>query len=178
MRKGADALRADGFAGEVKVLTSCPSCLQGLSRFDDDAGTKADYIVVEIAKRMLGAELDGRLRRARPTTAASSACWSELARVDCRSRITGRRSPSGTLRGDARATVPASTFARLGRPGELAAVQHAWRREDVLRRSAWRIDAVSHGSADARCGDTARRRRSAARAVAMSPDVGEGASSS
>jgi Fe-S oxidoreductase len=54
MRKGADAARADGFAGPVKVLTSCPSCLQGLSRFADDAGTDADYIVVEIAKRVLG----------------------------------------------------------------------------------------------------------------------------
>jgi FAD/FMN-containing dehydrogenase/Fe-S oxidoreductase len=54
MRKGAAALRADGFEGPVKVLTSCPSCLQGLSRFDDDAGTQADYIVVEIARRVLG----------------------------------------------------------------------------------------------------------------------------
>jgi len=54
MRKGATALRADGFDGDVKVLTSCPSCLQGLSRFDDDAGTKADYIVVEIARKILG----------------------------------------------------------------------------------------------------------------------------
>ena len=44
----------DGFDGEVKVLTSCPSCLQGLSRFDDDAGTEADYIVVEIARHLLG----------------------------------------------------------------------------------------------------------------------------
>jgi len=55
MRKGAAALRADGFAGDVKVLTSCPSCLQGLSRFDGDAGTEADYIVVEIARHLLGA---------------------------------------------------------------------------------------------------------------------------
>ena len=55
MTKGADALRADGFEGKVKVLTSCPSCLQGLSRFDEDAGTTADYIVVEIARRLLGA---------------------------------------------------------------------------------------------------------------------------
>jgi Fe-S oxidoreductase len=55
MRKGAGALRADGFGGEVKVLTSCPSCLQGLKRFDDDAGTGADYIVVEMARRLLGA---------------------------------------------------------------------------------------------------------------------------
>jgi Fe-S oxidoreductase len=54
MRMGADALRADGFSGEVKILTSCPSCLQGLSRFEHDAGTSADYIVVELAKRLLG----------------------------------------------------------------------------------------------------------------------------
>jgi Fe-S oxidoreductase len=54
MRAGAHALRADGFGGQVKVLTSCPSCLQGLSRFGDDAGTDADYIVVELAKRILG----------------------------------------------------------------------------------------------------------------------------
>jgi FAD/FMN-containing dehydrogenase len=59
MRKGAEALRAipvNGatFNGEVKILTSCPSCLQGLSRFNNDAGTTADYIVVEIAKHVLG----------------------------------------------------------------------------------------------------------------------------
>jgi Fe-S oxidoreductase len=54
MRKGAGALRSDGFDGKVKVLTSCPSCLQGLSRFADDADTQADYIVVEIARRTLG----------------------------------------------------------------------------------------------------------------------------
>ena len=54
VRGGADKLRADGFAGEVKILTSCPSCLQGLSRYDNDAGTTADYIVVEMAKTLLG----------------------------------------------------------------------------------------------------------------------------
>jgi FAD/FMN-containing dehydrogenase/Fe-S oxidoreductase len=52
--KGADKLRADGFDGQVKVLTSCPSCLQGLSRYNDDADTSADYIVVEIARHLLG----------------------------------------------------------------------------------------------------------------------------
>lgn len=41
-------------ADQVKILTSCPSCLQGLSRYDDDADTSADYIVVEMAKAMLG----------------------------------------------------------------------------------------------------------------------------
>ena len=54
MEAGAAQLRADGFAGDVKILTSCPSCLQGLSRFDDDAGTTADYIVVEMARKLLG----------------------------------------------------------------------------------------------------------------------------
>jgi Fe-S oxidoreductase len=54
MRKGAEALRAGGFEGEVKVLTSCPSCLQGLKRYNDDADLDADYIVVELARRILG----------------------------------------------------------------------------------------------------------------------------
>lgn len=54
MVKGADRLREDGFKGDVKILTSCPSCLQGLSRYNDDAGTDADYIVVEIARHLLG----------------------------------------------------------------------------------------------------------------------------
>lgn len=38
----------------VKILTSCPSCLQGLSRYADDTGIEADYIVVEMAKHVLG----------------------------------------------------------------------------------------------------------------------------
>jgi Fe-S oxidoreductase len=54
MRKGAAAIRANGHEGPVKILTSCPSCLQGLSRYDNDSGTTADYIVVEIAKHVLG----------------------------------------------------------------------------------------------------------------------------
>ena len=54
MRKGAGRLRKDGYTGDVKILTSCPSCLQGLARFNDDANTTADYIVVEMARRILG----------------------------------------------------------------------------------------------------------------------------
>ncbi|WP_293776251.1 FAD/FMN-binding oxidoreductase [uncultured Oxalicibacterium sp.] len=56
MRKGADKLRDDGFNGDVKILTSCPSCLQGLSRYNDDSATTADYIVVEMAKHLLGSD--------------------------------------------------------------------------------------------------------------------------
>jgi len=54
MRKHTDKLRADGFEGEVKMLTSCPSCMQGLNRFTEDTGVDADYIVVEMAKHLLG----------------------------------------------------------------------------------------------------------------------------
>ena len=39
---------------KVKILTSCPSCLQGLSRYGEDTGIEADYIVVEMAKHLLG----------------------------------------------------------------------------------------------------------------------------
>ena len=53
MKQGAEVLRKD-FEGDVKILTSCPSCLQGLSRYNEDSGTQADYIVVEMAKHLLG----------------------------------------------------------------------------------------------------------------------------
>ena len=56
VRFGVEQIRATGHQGEVKMLTSCPSCLQGLNRFKDDADLDADYIVVEIAKNLLGAD--------------------------------------------------------------------------------------------------------------------------
>ena len=54
-----------GFQGEVKILTSCPSCLQGLKRYDDDADTDADYVVIEMARHLLGPDwLADYVRRA------------------------------------------------------------------------------------------------------------------
>ncbi|MDH5734710.1 MAG: DUF3683 domain-containing protein [Gammaproteobacteria bacterium] len=47
---GADTARADN----VKMLTSCPACQQGLLRYQDDTGLDVDYIVVELAKLKLG----------------------------------------------------------------------------------------------------------------------------
>jgi len=65
VRSGVDEIRAGGNQGEVKILTSCPSCLQGLKRFNDDAEMDADYIVVEIAKNLLGPDwLPDYVRRA------------------------------------------------------------------------------------------------------------------
>ncbi len=40
--------------GNVKILTSCPACQQGLSRYADDTGMDTDYIVVEVANHVLG----------------------------------------------------------------------------------------------------------------------------
>ncbi|MES0371468.1 MAG: (Fe-S)-binding protein, partial [Mariprofundaceae bacterium] len=39
---------------KAKILTSCPSCLQGLSRLEGVTGVEADYIVVELARHLKG----------------------------------------------------------------------------------------------------------------------------
>ncbi|MFV0680535.1 DUF3683 domain-containing protein [Ottowia sp.] len=60
IRQGATELRASGAVGEqanVKILTSCPSCLQGLMRYQGDLDNgllEADYIVIEMARQLLG----------------------------------------------------------------------------------------------------------------------------
>ena len=60
IRKGEAELRASGAVaatGNVKILTSCPSCLQGLNRYGNDLQNgllEADYIVVEMANQLLG----------------------------------------------------------------------------------------------------------------------------
>ena len=56
LNKNLVELQDHGGAGPVKILTSCPSCLQGLARYKDDVELDADYIVVEIAKYTLGAD--------------------------------------------------------------------------------------------------------------------------
>jgi Fe-S oxidoreductase len=60
IKKGEATLRAAGTVApqqNIKMLTSCPSCLQGLSRYQDDLNNgllEADYIVVEMANQILG----------------------------------------------------------------------------------------------------------------------------
>ena len=65
LQKNQAALRQDGYAGDVKVLTSCPSCLQGLTRYEGDTAMEADYIVVEMARHILGEQwMEEYVRRA------------------------------------------------------------------------------------------------------------------
>jgi FAD/FMN-containing dehydrogenase/Fe-S oxidoreductase len=64
LRKGETELRALTAAegapaskGNLKILTSCPSCLQGLTRYGNDLNNgllEADYVVVEMANLILG----------------------------------------------------------------------------------------------------------------------------
>ena len=57
LRRDEAALRAAGHQGDIKILTSCPSCLQGLSRYRNDLQhglLEADYIVIEMARHILG----------------------------------------------------------------------------------------------------------------------------
>jgi FAD/FMN-containing dehydrogenase/Fe-S oxidoreductase len=57
LKRDEASLRAAGAVGDLKILTSCPSCLQGLSRYRDDLQNgllEADYIVVEMARKILG----------------------------------------------------------------------------------------------------------------------------
>jgi len=53
IRKTAAAIESGGSTPR-KILTSCPSCLQGLARYREETGLSADYIVVELARRRLG----------------------------------------------------------------------------------------------------------------------------
>jgi Fe-S oxidoreductase len=42
-------------AEEVRILTSCPACQQGLNRYADETGLQVSYIVEELAQERLGA---------------------------------------------------------------------------------------------------------------------------
>ena len=54
LNQGLQEIQISTPGAQVKTLTSCPSCLQGLARYSDDTGVEADYIVVELARRLLG----------------------------------------------------------------------------------------------------------------------------
>ena len=56
LQQGIQALTGETKAvnGNVKLLTNCPACQQGLSRYTDSTGLDTDYIVVEMCKHLLG----------------------------------------------------------------------------------------------------------------------------
>ncbi len=50
----ASMLLSEKGGADQKLLTSCPSCLQGISRLEKTSAVEADYIVVELAKQLYG----------------------------------------------------------------------------------------------------------------------------
>ena len=61
----AQDLAASADARPHKILTTCPSCLQGLARYAPETGLQADYIVTEMARAILGQNwLDDYVRQA------------------------------------------------------------------------------------------------------------------
>lgn len=52
----ANGVEAGNTDHNVKMMTSCPACVQGLSRYRDETGMDTDYIVVELAKGLFGDE--------------------------------------------------------------------------------------------------------------------------
>jgi FAD/FMN-containing dehydrogenase/Fe-S oxidoreductase len=47
-------------AGNLKIVTSCPACQQGLARYADETGLDTDYMVVELANHILGENWQAR----------------------------------------------------------------------------------------------------------------------
>ena len=57
MNRSRSARYGTGFRSSFITLHSAlPSCLQGLARYNQDADIEADYIVVEMARHLLGAD--------------------------------------------------------------------------------------------------------------------------
>ncbi len=53
--RGIRELTGSGRAdGQVKLLTACPACQQGLAKYADETGLATGYIVVELARHILG----------------------------------------------------------------------------------------------------------------------------
>jgi len=53
LQMGCDKLAGAG-VDKIKILTTCPSCLQGLSRYREEVDAEAGYIVTELAANLLG----------------------------------------------------------------------------------------------------------------------------
>ncbi len=62
LQNGIQKLSAKGETGDAptKLLTSCPACLQGLSRYRDEVPVAADYIVTYLAANRLGPDWQQR----------------------------------------------------------------------------------------------------------------------
>ena len=54
LRGAAAKLKAGDFSGTTKVLTTCPGCLQGMSRYSDAIKSQAEFLIVEMMRSRYG----------------------------------------------------------------------------------------------------------------------------
>ena len=54
LKLSKETINADNEKAAIKILTNCPACVQGLSRYADDTKMETDYIVVEMMKHLHG----------------------------------------------------------------------------------------------------------------------------
>jgi FAD/FMN-containing dehydrogenase/Fe-S oxidoreductase len=54
LKLSKQAINLDNEKQKTKILTNCPACVQGLSRYADDTEMETDYIVVEMMKHLHG----------------------------------------------------------------------------------------------------------------------------
>ena len=54
IKENVKAITGKEKSKEVMMLTSCPACLKGLASYTKSTGIKTDYIVVELARKLLG----------------------------------------------------------------------------------------------------------------------------
>lgn len=47
-------LTKDNFEGNIRILTTCPGCFQGISRYSQSTKTSAEFLVVELARLKFG----------------------------------------------------------------------------------------------------------------------------
>ena len=47
-------LTKDNFEGNIRILTTCPGCYQGISRYSQSTKTSAEFLVVELARLKFG----------------------------------------------------------------------------------------------------------------------------
>ena len=55
-RHSGERASGTGDIRPVTILTPSPWCLQGLARYAGDTAIESDYIVLEMARRLLGAD--------------------------------------------------------------------------------------------------------------------------
>ena len=54
LKTAARHLGEDGFSGNLKILTTCPGCLQGMNRYSEAMKAQAEFVVIEMMRSKYG----------------------------------------------------------------------------------------------------------------------------